>query len=203
MPCRVSSGSRGGRPLLADRLSRPGAVALGLQQEAPALLGLTRALEGLAQASRLDRFQQVVDRAHVERGYRVLGVRSTEDHDRAIVGQQPQHIQARQPRHLDVQQHDVDAPGAHPLQGLVGVRALAAQAHVGHRLQQAHQPPAGGRLVVHHQHLQRTQVGRVVLAAGLHAGASRTGPLSGRLSSATVRAPTPATVSDASAPWSE
>jgi hypothetical protein len=163
-------------------------VAGGLCPEALGGVGLARAIQGAAQAGGVHRLEQVIDGPHVEGGHRVLGVGGTEDHHRAVGGPQRQGVQAGQARHLDVQHHHVHAAGAHPVQGLVGVGALAGQTHAGQRFQQAQQPAAGGGLVVHHQHLQGAVVG---LVAGVvaHVGLPGRGPPSGTVSSATVRSP--------------
>ena len=61
-----------------------------------------RALE----VPRIDRLEQVVDRVHRERVERVLFVRGRENDDR-LDRQARQHLEAIQPRHLDVEETDV------------------------------------------------------------------------------------------------
>ena len=122
---------------------------------AAARVAIARAFQRLAQAGGLDRLEQVVDGAEVERRDGVRGVRGAEDDDRPVGRKQLQRLDARQLRHLDVQQHGVDAARAHALQHRVRVRALAGDRDVGHRGQQPHQPLARDRLVVGDQDAQR------------------------------------------------
>ena len=91
IPWRVGSASRAsGSSAGARSASRRQLVAIAAAGVVPA-----RPVQRLAQARRLDRLEQVVDGAHVERRDRVRGVGGAEDHHRPVRREQLQRLDAR------------------------------------------------------------------------------------------------------------
>jgi hypothetical protein len=173
-----------GQPLQGRGLALPA----GLRAEAAhGLLG-AGALERLLQPGRLDRLEQVIDRADVEGLDGVLGVGGAEDHVGRRLGQHRHGLQPREARHLDVEEEHVDGAAGHLAQDLGAIAALARQLGAGDQTQQAHQAPPGQLLVVGHQHPQR------------HTITPGSGPAAGSDTVTRVRSPAGATCRRAAPP---
>ena len=128
MPCWVSSARRAGKPGSAASARRC-ALAFRFLGEAPPGVTLAGAVQRLLQAPDLDGLQQIVDRADVERGHRVLGVRGAEHHHRAASGgHSARASMPDRPGICTSSKHHVDAgPPAHPLEHLGGVLAFTRE----------------------------------------------------------------------------
>ena len=91
-------------PEILDEGQQPPAEVAGLV----AFDLLARALQRLAEPLAVERLQQVVERAHLERPQRVLIVRGDEDHERhALAADRLDHLEPVHLRHLDVEEHQI------------------------------------------------------------------------------------------------
>ena len=115
-----------------------------------------RALDRDLEPRRIHRLQQVVDRVHLERLDGVLIVRRDEDDVRRRVRLEhpPRDLEAGQPRHLDVEEHDVRLQAVDGRQRLDAVAGLADDLDAADLAEQVAQLVARELLVVHEDRRQ-------------------------------------------------
>ena len=110
----------------------------------------------IGEPRRIDRLQQVVDRVDLERLDGVLIVRGDEDdlRRRVVAEHPPRDLEAGEPRHLDVQEHDVGLQLVDRGQRLDTVAGLADHLDAADLIEQVAQLVAGQLLVVHEHRFQ-------------------------------------------------
>ena len=154
-------------------------------------------LDGRRQPARLDRFEQVIDGVHLEGVDRVLVEGRDEDHLGVEPGlhDPPRHFEPGQPRHLDVEHHQVRLVFFDYVQRLDSVSRLADDLDAAELLEQETQLVARQLLVVDDDRAQDLLGG--VGAPGIYA-ISLAGDM--RISGMTIRAqvPWPGTLSSCS-----
>ena len=111
-----------------------------------------RALQRFGEALAVERLEQVVERADLERAQRVLIVGGHEDHERhALAADGFDHLEAVHLRHLHVEEHEIRLVIDDRRDGFFAVAALADDLDVRLARQQPGQPLPRERLIVHDQ----------------------------------------------------
>jgi hypothetical protein len=130
----------------ADRSEKR--LEIGTRLGAPA--NPLRALDRLGEALLLDGLQDVIDRMHLEGLDRVLVVgRDEYDRRRVLhIGEARYDLEAIEPRHLDIEEHDVGPQLPDRFYGLVPLARFAGDLDAGDRAENALQVLARGRFVV-------------------------------------------------------
>ena len=115
-----------------------------------------RALDRLGETLLLDGLQDVIDRVHLEGLDRVLVVRGDENDRRRPLhaGEARDDLEAVEPRHLDIEEHDVGPQLPDRFHGLVPLARFAGDLDAGDRAENALQVLARGRLVVDDKNAQ-------------------------------------------------